>query len=517
LGQIKSAVAFSRDGSFATAAVLNEAIAMGDWTYFTTYLDRIAKVTTADIQRVAQTYLVEDQSTTGWFVPKTGGGVGASTGPTAAKLQPGGPYYLSRILSTVDSGTPLPGVHLYTKSMAVADVVTIGGNFRAGDVYNHEKKCAIAQMTAAMLDKGTATRDKFEIADLLESVGAKMAFTSDDFRVNFSIRCLKDDLNLVLELLAEQLRTPAFDEADLATLQTRLVANLQRVQESTDEMAKIRFSQLIYPGNHPNYAIDIEDEIAAVKSITRDQLKEFYEAHYGLGSMLIAAAGDINRTDLESYLTACFKGWTDAHTTAPESTWSPPRQPRHAAESVHIAEKTSVDLILGCSIGIDLEHADFIPLHVGNFILGGNFAARLMGAVRDEQGLTYSISSYLGGANDGKEGFWVTQGSYAPELVDKGRAATMEQIEKWVEAGITEEELSAKQTTIIGTAQVGLANTSGMTNVILDLVKRDLPPTYLSEYLEQVAALEVAEVNQVIRKYIDPAKLCEVAAGTLDD
>lgn len=66
---IRAEVAFSRDGSFAVAGALNEAIALGDWTYYTTYLDHIMNVSVGDVQRVARMYLVEDQSTTGWFDP----------------------------------------------------------------------------------------------------------------------------------------------------------------------------------------------------------------------------------------------------------------------------------------------------------------------------------------------------------------------------------------------------------------------------------------------------------------
>ena len=67
--QIRAEVAFSRDGTYSIASALNEAIAIGDWTYFTTYLERIEKISTGDVQRVTESYLVEDQSTTGWFVP----------------------------------------------------------------------------------------------------------------------------------------------------------------------------------------------------------------------------------------------------------------------------------------------------------------------------------------------------------------------------------------------------------------------------------------------------------------
>ncbi len=69
--QTRASVAFSRDGSYAVASALNEAIAIGDWTFYTTFMDHSEKVSTKDIQRVAKKYLVEEKSTTGWFMPKT--------------------------------------------------------------------------------------------------------------------------------------------------------------------------------------------------------------------------------------------------------------------------------------------------------------------------------------------------------------------------------------------------------------------------------------------------------------
>jgi len=68
--QIKANVAFSRDGSYAVASALNEALAIGDWTFYSTFMDHIIKVSRKDIQRVAEKYLIEDQNTTGWFIPQ---------------------------------------------------------------------------------------------------------------------------------------------------------------------------------------------------------------------------------------------------------------------------------------------------------------------------------------------------------------------------------------------------------------------------------------------------------------
>jgi zinc protease len=54
------------------ASSLDEWIAVADWTLYARYADKVAKVTPADVKRVAQKYLAHEQSTTGWFVPVVG-------------------------------------------------------------------------------------------------------------------------------------------------------------------------------------------------------------------------------------------------------------------------------------------------------------------------------------------------------------------------------------------------------------------------------------------------------------
>ncbi len=78
IAQTLASTAYHRDGSFAIAGVLNEYISAGDWTKYVTGDEEIKKVTPAEVQRVAQKYLDEDQSTTGWFLPQ----------PTAAPPPP---------------------------------------------------------------------------------------------------------------------------------------------------------------------------------------------------------------------------------------------------------------------------------------------------------------------------------------------------------------------------------------------------------------------------------------------
>jgi zinc protease len=67
--QYIAADAYKRDGTTAVAEEINEWIAVGDWTLYVTFPQKVQQVTPADVQRVAKQYLKEDQSTTGWFVP----------------------------------------------------------------------------------------------------------------------------------------------------------------------------------------------------------------------------------------------------------------------------------------------------------------------------------------------------------------------------------------------------------------------------------------------------------------
>jgi len=66
--RIKSMEAFNRDGAYTSMSMLNEAIATGDWTLYTHFNRDVQTVTADDVKRVAQTYFVEDQSTTGYFI-----------------------------------------------------------------------------------------------------------------------------------------------------------------------------------------------------------------------------------------------------------------------------------------------------------------------------------------------------------------------------------------------------------------------------------------------------------------
>ena len=191
---------FSQDGSYAIASGLNEAIASGDWTLYTTYGEKISAVTKEDIKRIVNKYFLEDLSTVGYFIPLGSGGQGKKAATSAKELEKMKLKHFSTDEETLSSKIidtePVKGIRLLTLKRGTG-VVTMRGSMLGGDVYS-TKNSRTADMVAAMLDQGTTNMSKFEISEKLESAGARLSFFNGQARVGFSGKFLSEDTNCLL-------------------------------------------------------------------------------------------------------------------------------------------------------------------------------------------------------------------------------------------------------------------------------------------------------------------------------
>ena len=120
-------------------------------------------------------------------------------------------FFKDQVIETKHSN----GINSYVLPTNVKDVVTISGSILGGTLYSPSKNPQISTFTTAMLDKGTFNKDKYEISDALDSVGAELKFGSTKHHIYFTGHCLNSDVNMVIEILAEQLKTPAFGNEEI--------------------------------------------------------------------------------------------------------------------------------------------------------------------------------------------------------------------------------------------------------------------------------------------------------------
>jgi len=408
--------------------------------------------------------------------------------------------------------TRIAGIDVIAYKTGVKDVVTFCGSLPAGDSFAASGNLAVPTLVGAMLDQGTTTEDKFAIAQKLDSVGAELEFEVGGTLMEFSGKCLRKDLPMVIGLLAEQLRTPAFSEEEFAKVKQQLAGQLQRALESTNYRAGQAFAEAIYTPDSPNYTPPTEAFLAAVKSATVADLRVFHKKYYGPAAFTIVAVGDIDVPGLQAEISKAFAGWTGGVTMPVYPKPAPPDADRD--QSIFMPEKPNVSVILGQASGIKYTDPDAIPLRVATTILGSGFTGRLMATVRDKEGLTYGIGSRVG--NDSfTEGDWRINASFAPALLEKGLASTRRELKKWYDDGVTAAELERTKTNLTGSYKVGLATTDGIAGIILITVNRGFDLTWLDEYPQKIDAVTLDQVNAAIKKHLNPDDMILIKAGTV--
>ncbi len=409
--------------------------------------------------------------------------------------------------------TKVAGVDVIVYPMGVKDVVTIDGALPAGDFYAAQGNIATASLAGMMLDKGTTKQDKFAIAKKLDDVGAQLGFSVGAQTLSIAGKSLKKDLPMVIRLLAEQLRMPAFSAEEFDKARKQLEGALRPALEDTGFRAKDAFSRVAYPVGHPNHQSGVPEWLQALKEAKLEEVKAFHRKYYGPAHLTLIFVGDVDAKLIQSEVGKAFAGWSGG--VEAERTFRGELPPQAPPQKIAMKDKASVSVLLGMPTGLRYQDADSVALRVGTAILGSGFTGRLMSTVRDKEGLTYGIGA--GVADDTfVGGSWTVNAAFAPGLLEKGITSTRREIEKWWKEGVTPAELAARKTNMIGSYQVGLSTTEGMGNAMLQTVNRGKPLSWLDDYPRMIQALTAEQVNAAIRRHVDPQKLVLVEAGTFE-
>lgn len=542
--QIAAHEAFSRDGTFNVAVQMSEAEAVADWRFYQTYGENIARVNGDDIKRVAGTYFSEENRTVGHFIPKSSGG-GNGTVAGAAQLYPadgtgaarrGIQFHHEPGTGSNESGysvsaagdakqkfaervnrTELPtGATLLVMENHATPTFSLRGSLRAGSYFEPLDKPGLAQITAEMLERGTNRRSKLELAGDLEAAGADLGLSADAFALNVGARALSQDLRLVMTALAEQLMDPAFPADELEKLKQQTIAGIQEQQTDTRYRAYEKFSNLLYEPHHPYHATPGEGLIKSVSSITVDDLRTFYQSRFGGRSFVLSLAGDVDPVESAELFRELFAGFTgpDQVEIADNGGVRPTVERR---EIVTMKDKASVDVLLGLPAPLRRNAEDFYAASLANSALGeSTLSSRLGMQVRDIEGLTYGINSRFRSPSL-VAGAWYVGVTLNPNNVERAIESTLEVIRKYVDEGITPEELADQKSSAIGSFKVGMATNGGLARVMWNAEFFGLGADFVDRYERIVDSVSLEQVNTAIRKYFRPDELTVVIAGDYTD
>ena len=277
------------------------------------------------------------------------------------------------------------GLRVISEEIPYLETASVGVWVDAGARCERPEINGISHLLEHMAFKGTQIRSARDIAEEIEAVGGHLnAYTSREQTAYFA-KVLKDDTPLALDILADILQNPTFDEDELEREQTVVVQEIGQAQDTPDDIIFDYFQDIAFPDQPLGRPVLGTSE--NVQSFTRDNLSAYMDQHYTPGRMVVSAAGNVDHDQLVELTNKTFLRSTSTVDNANEEA---NYVGGHLYQSRDLEQ---VHLLIGFN-GLAYKDQDYYALQVFSTLLGGGMSSRLFQKVREERGLAYSIYSF---------------------------------------------------------------------------------------------------------------------------
>jgi zinc protease len=384
-------------------------------------------------------------------------------------------------------------------------MVDVQIDFAAGSAREHADKAGLAGLTRSLLDAGAGELDEQAIADRTADIGAQIGGGAEDDRANLSIRSLSSpsERDAAVDLAATLLARPTFPADILERERARAIAGLKEALTKPATLAERRFTERVYAG-HPYGHLITPESLAA---ITRDDVVAFHRGHYSANRASIAIVGDVDRATAEQIAIRLTSALPQAEAAA-----ALPQPALPPAERIHIPHPSAQAHILVGQPGMAREDADYFPLLVGNYVLGGGgFVSRLTREVREKRGYAYSVYSYFmpqqiaGPFQIGLQ----TKGSQAEDAL----RVVNDTLAAFTASGPTAAELQAARDNLVNGFGLRLDSNRKVLDYVAMIGFHKLPLDWLDTYPRRVAAVTAEQVRDAFARRVRPEHLVTVIAG----
>ncbi len=366
----------------------------------------------------------------------------------------------------------------------------------------------VAMLTNAMLEEGAGKLDANAIAEKFDSLGASTSFDSLRDMATASLRSLTDEklLQPALQTFAQLLREPTFPRAALERVRKQMLVVLRHDNQSPGTLGSKAFYHALY-GSHP-YATPSSGTMKSVKALTRQDIRRFHSRYYVGRNAVVAIVGAVDRAQAEA-IAEQVVGGLPAGQPAPAL---PPVAQLEESFSKHIAHPSSQTHILLGQPGMHRGDKDYLPLYIGNHILGGSgLTSRISEEIREKRGLSYSASSYF--APMAVDGPFLLSLQTKTESSEEALALLRATLVRFITDGPSKRELEAAKKNITGGFALNIDSNKEILGYISMIGFYDLPLDYLDTFIERVNAVTVAQIRDAFKRRIHPDRLALITVG----
>jgi zinc protease len=519
--QERSAAQFQRNSIPELAAVWSDALALYGLTSPDEDLERIERVTPADVARVARKYLDVSHAITGIMRPRGSGapvaaarGFGGQESISLGEAHPTElPSWAQKALTRLEvpASTLHPvvthlanGLTLIVQSEDVSDTVSVFGHIRnRPEMQEPPGEEGVAPVLDRLLGYGSERLDRLAFQQALDAIGAREHAGTD-----FYVQTLSDSFERGVELLADNELHPALPEAAMQVIRNQAALGVASRNTSPGYLTQRSLRGALFPASDPSLRQSTPE---SVRSLTPAKVRAYYQNVFRPDLTTIVVIGKTTPEAAQALIAKYFGSWS---ASGPLPSIDLPAVPANAPGTIAVPDAARVQdrVIMAQTLSLTRADPDYYPLQLGNAVLGGSFyATRLSIDLRKNAGLVYSVESLLQAGRT--RSVYLVEYASDPQNVLKA-------------ANMVARELSTMQTTPVGADELLRVKAclvrqlplmeSGVTEIARGMLGRTelgLPLDEPTHAAERFIELDAAAVQGAFKKWMRPDDLVRVSEG----
>ena len=374
------------------------------------------------------------------------------------------------------------------------------------------KRRAAELVYSEALVAGAGSYDRAAFLDALNTLGASITATISDGVFTLQLRGRAAVAQKLLGLVETMMTEPLFSTKELARIKQNLINTIKEQKENSAAIAHEHLRNHLYGEEDRRYVYPENELIAAVATITAKDVRALHTV-VKRSHATCSAAGNSNTLSLiEKTLNKLTKQANPSEATG----FHQQKLPNQTLLLHSIPSRQNIDFSLGLPVPITLMHPDYVPLSFAVRVLGGaGFASRLMNTVREQQGLTYDISSRLETFQADEQGYFRIGTYFAPDKAVEGLTSTFNELTRLYKNGIETDEMHRHKVIYQTKLALLFDGTARQLNDLHSYHMQKFTLKEISEFKERAATTSLNEVNDAIKRYLDPSWLTVSGAGPI--
>ncbi|TYQ12492.1 UNVERIFIED_ORG: zinc protease [Zoogloea ramigera] len=414
-------------------------------------------------------------------------------------------------LPAMQKATLSNGLKVVLAERHAAPVVNLSLIVDAGYSSDSHELPGVASLTLAMLDEGTQKRNAAKISEEVESLGAQISSYNNLDGSFVQLNALKATLPQALNVYADVVLHPAFEQKELDRLRKDQLAAIAREKTNPSAMALRVIPGLIYGKQHA-YGLPLSGSgnEQSVLRITRDDLVKYHQSWFKPNNATLLVVGDTTLAEVVPQLEKAFGGWKAGD--VPKKNIAQVAQPEKT--SVYLMDKPGAQqsTIYAVQLAPPRNAPEAVQLGVVNNIFGGNFGSRINMNLREDKHWSYGVRSSVLPARS--QGLYL---STSPVQADKTKEALQELVREYGDiAGakpITEAELKEAQDNSTLSLPGSFETAGQLGGAYSTILQYQLPEDYYNTFTNKITAMTPADANALAKRVIEPGKLVWVVVG----